>query len=135
MLTYFYSIVLLYLVGLLACMWKVRKLKNGGYEEMEHCDCWNPKKWVSFALGFALKHLVADFVFEQYVIRMYDPYCRPNCYEAEDGKCVKCGCDAIAKAMSPSETCSKGQWGPVDFNRKRYEGHRKQYPIKIKVER
>lgn len=132
---FFFKIIVLYLIGLALCTYKVKKLKEQGYEEMQYCHCFDPRKWLSFAVGFLLKYLVPNFVLEQYVIRLYDPYCKSNCYESVDGKCVKCGCDAVAKAMSPSETCSAGMWGPIELSRRKYEAHREEYPITIKIER
>lgn len=122
-----------YIIGFSVCCLKVFSLKRQGYNEMQCKDCLNPMKWLSFIVGFTMKFLIPKHVFEQLVLRIYDEECRRECYNSEDGRCVECGCDAIAKAYSPQEQCSRGNWGPIIFNERAYRLHRKEYPISIKI--
>lgn len=78
--------------------------------------------------------MIPDHIFEQYVIRHYAEYCKKNCYNSIDGKCVSCGCHAKAKAWSPLEECSLEHWAPIIWNKKEYEELRKEVPLEIKLE-
>ena len=130
MLTFLYSLVFIYLVGFSFCYSKVRQLQAEGYDEMTFKDCFNPLKWISVAMGFILKYLVEPHVLEQMVIRLYDESCKP-CYR--DGVCHVCGCNSIAKAYSPIESCSADNWGPIIFNKQKYEKLREEFPVEIKI--
>lgn len=114
--------------------------KRKGLKGISTKDCFNPLKWLSVLYGFTLKILIPRHVFEQYVLRIYDEDCQVC---VEEGKCVggsicgsdcACGCDTLAKMYSPTESDSGENWGPIVFNKKEYERHREQYPVKIKIE-
>lgn len=130
MLTFLYSLLFIYVIGFALCYSKVLNLQAQGYEEMTCKDCLNPVKWVSVVTGFILKYLVKPHILEQMVLRLYDESCQP-CYR--DGVCHKCGCDSIAKAYSPMESCSADNWGPIIFDKQKYENLREEYPVEIKI--
>lgn len=109
-----------------------QKLKSQGFMGITTAECFNPLKWMSVVFGYTMKFLIPQHVFEQYVLRFYDDYCRENCMIP--GKCIKCGCDAVAKGWSFNEKCSMDNWGPIIFNKDKYEELRKQFPVTIKIE-
>lgn len=123
--------IFLYLFGSVMALRYNKKLKKQGFKGISTAECFNPKKWFSVFIGYLFKFLIPQHVFEQYVLRFYDPECRPLCMLK--GPCDVCGCDAIAKGWSYSETCSKGNWPRVIFNKKEYEEFRKNYPVKIEI--
>lgn len=132
MLSYFLVFVVsLYCLGLVSSMLTVRSLNRKGYTYMKYTNCFNPVLWISFVYGFSWKLLVPQHVMEQLLLRYYDGFCKPNCYDSEDGKCVHCGCDAVAKAASPFSECAAGYWGHIIFRRKVYEKVRKEFPVTI----
>lgn len=113
--------------------------KKQGLKGIPTKDCFNPLKWLSVLYGFTLKILIPRHVFEQYVLRMYDPDCSVC---IKEGKCIggltcgnqcACGCDTIAKMYSPTEADSGENWGPIIFNKKEYQELRKDYPVKITI--
>ena len=110
------------------------KLKKGGSLGIKWTECWNPKKMFSVLIGFLLGWTIKDYIFEQLVLRVYDPYCREHCLLGNKGKCDHCGCDTWAKMFSPLEEDSRGNWGGMILSRKEYVEHRKKHPVKIKVE-
>lgn len=132
------SVVLLYLLGLSICHWYVRK-----NQVVNKKLCWNPLKWGSVLLGFIYKIIFPPHVLEQYVLRFYDSECR-QCIKR--GECVfydengevrtdkGCGCAMPEKAYVPFECCYEGNWGPIMWNKKKYNDHREKYPINITVE-
>lgn len=113
--------------------------KKKGLKGIPTKDCMNPLKWGSVAYGFFLKLIIPKHVFEQYVLRMYDPDCEVC---VKEGKCIggstcgtecACGCDTIAKMYSPVEEDSGGNWGPIIFNKEKYQKLREEFPAKITV--
>jgi len=66
-------------------------------------------------------------IFEQLVVRLYNDQCRRCVKEGrcflgfnELGQPIGCGCDMPAKAFSPYESCSEGNWGPMVMSRSEY---------------
>ena len=130
---FFYSVLILYLVGSGLCLRKVKSLRAEGFNEITFLQCLNPILWFSLVIGKVFKVLVPPHIFEQYVLRVYDEECRPQCYLSRNGTCVECGCDALAKAYSPISQCSKGNWGRIIFNKSKYKKLRDDYPVQIKI--
>ena len=130
MLTFLYSLIFIYVIGFGLCYLKVLDLEAQGYEEMTCKDCLNPMKWFSVVTGFILKYLVPPHILEQMVLRLYDEDCS-MCYK--NGVCGVCGCDSIAKAYSPTESCSGDNWGPIIFDKQKYQKLREEFPIEIKI--
>lgn len=132
----FLKIIFIYLFFSTLCLIANYRLKKGNLAGISNFQCFNPVKWFSVGIGFVLKFLFPWWIFEQYVLRFYDADCAP-CKKA--GKCIAgdspCGCDFYAKAWSPVEKCSNGNWGPIIWSKKEYMQLRQDYPIKIKIER
>lgn len=120
-----------YSAGVLISGYQVYRLKQKGYEEYGYATALNPIKWFSFAFGYIFKTLLPKHILEQLILRYYDPECKKDCYDTPGGKCKYCGCDAIAKASVPFESCSGGNWGPMIINKKKYQEHRNQFPVTI----
>lgn len=114
-------------------LWANYKLKKKGLTGIKYSECINPLKHFSVLLGFLLYILIPQHIFEQYVIRFYDDYCRQTCLLNNDGKCIECGCNTAAKMWSPLEADSRNNWGKIIFSKKKYYEHRNNYPIKIQV--
>jgi hypothetical protein len=94
-------------------------------------DVINPLKWVSFAWGTMNKHLFTrPHRWEQYVVRRYMPECQPC---VKNGSCLHCGCDTVAKMLTPWESCSAGWWGPY-LSKVKWEEYKNAYGLKIKIE-
>lgn len=108
-------------------------LKGQGSNGIKWVECLNPVKHFNVLIGFIFYFLIPSHVFEQFVLRVYDDYCRPNCLLENKGRCVSCGCNTYAKMMSPLEEDSKGNWSKIIWNKKKYEEIRKKYPVKIEV--
>jgi len=125
--------VVAYLTGVIISGYQIFKLKEKGYHEYGYLTAINPLKWFSFAYGYVFKFFMPVHIIEQLVIRYYDEECKKDCYDSPSGKCKECGCDAIAKASVPFESCSKGNWGPMILNKNKYKKHRELYPVKIIV--
>ena len=122
-----YSISTLCALGYNKCM-KLNGLKGIPYKQ-----CFSPIKQFSVVIGF-LFSLIPQHVFEQYVLRFYDDYCRDACLLGNEGKCVSCDCNTVAKMWSPLEKDSKNNWDKIIWSKKRYLEYRKKYPIKIKIQ-
>lgn len=122
-----------YLLGVVISGYQIYKLKEKGYDEYGYNTALNPVKWVSFAYGYIFKFFFPRHIIEQLTIRYYEEECKRDCYDSPQGKCKECGCDAIAKASVPFESCSKGNWGPMIMNKNKYEAHRLLYPVKITI--
>jgi hypothetical protein len=93
-------------------------------------DAINPLKWLSVLRAAIVMRLLAPHIVEQLALRLYDAECS-RC--VDNGRCFDCGCAMPAKAMDPFASCSKGNWGPIVFSKKRYSSIRKKYPIKITI--
>lgn len=132
-LKFFLLLVIFYLIGFFSCYIANKKLKSKGLKGVDYWKCANPVLWYSVVIGLIFKFLVPLHVFEQYVLRFYDDFCRPNCLLSADGRCVSCGCDAIAKTFSPVERCSNDNWDKIIWNKKEYEELRKETPVEIKI--
>lgn len=113
------------------------KNKMKGLNGIPTIQCFNPIKWFSVFYGFVLKFLLPKHVFEQYVLRIYDPDCS-ICID--EGSCVggvdcgvdcACGCNTLAKMYSPLEKDSGGNWGPIIWNKIKYQKIRESFPVKI----
>lgn len=115
-----------------ACFFNYR-LKTLGLSGIPYGECFNPLKMASVFVGYLLRSIIPDHVFEQYVIRFYDPDCRKDCLLGNDGKCVSCGCDTHSKMWSPMEKDSKSRWGKIIFSKEEYAELRKKYPVTIKI--
>lgn len=124
-------LVSLYFLISLEALWFNDKLKKEGFTGIPTVQCFNPLKWVSVFFGYTMKWLIPQHIFEQYVLRFYDEECRVDCMLK--GKCITCGCDAIAKGWSPKEKCSNNNWGPIVFNKRKYKALRDKYPVNIKI--
>lgn len=124
----------LYLIGATLSLYKIHHLKKEGYDGLNYQDCLNPVLWFSFVYGTLWNWFVPQHVMEQLLLRYYDSFCKPNCYDSATGKCVHCGCNAVAKASVPFASCSADNWGPIIFNKKMYQQMREKYPITIKIE-
>lgn len=109
------------------------RLKSKGLEGIYWKECFNPFKIFSVFFGIFVKNVIPLHVFEQYVLRFYDSYCRPHCLNGNKGHCVSCGCDTEAKMWSPFEKCSQDNWFKIVWNKKKYERIRKESPIEIKI--
>lgn len=121
----------LYLFGASTCLLYRYRLHKKGYVTFKWLECFHPKKLFSVCYGFFIKLIIPEHIFEQMVIRRYDPYCRPNCLLSPMGACKHCGCSAEAKMNSPFEYCVKRHWGTMILRRKNYMKHREEYPISI----
>ena len=119
-----------YLFGMLSALSYNFWIKREGANGIEWKQCFNPIKHFSVAIGFIMT-LIPQHIFEQYVLRVYDDYCRPNCLLGNEGKCDSCGCSTYAKMMSPLEKDSRGNWGTIIWSKKKYKEHREKYPVKI----
>lgn len=122
-----------YITGVSISGYQIYKLKGKGYEEYGYKTALNPVKWASFAYGYIFKTLLPKHVIEQLVLRYYDEDCKTSCYDAPGGKCKHCGCDAIAKASVPFESCSGGNWGPMIMSKEKYQKQREEFPVKIEI--
>lgn len=130
---FLFVLSILYLAaGAGATLWN-RDLKSKGLKGIPYKDCWSPKKFLSVGLGFFLS-IIPQHVFEQFVIRVYDDYCRPNCLKGNGGKCDECGCHTYAKMMSPFEEDSRANWGKIIWNKQKYQEIRSKRPVKINIE-
>lgn len=107
------------------------RLKSKGFKGIPNKDCFNPLKWFSVFIGYILKWVIPLHVFEQFVLRLYDPECRPDCILR--GPCKECACDALAKAYSPLEKCSKGNYPKIIWSKSKYEKFREEFPVRIEV--
>lgn len=122
----------IYVLASVSALYVNRGLKLQGFTGISTLQCFNPVKWFSVFIGYAFKYLIPLHIFEQYVLRFYDPECRPDCISK--GKCKICGCDSVCKAWSPIESCSKGNWPPVIYDKEEYQNFREEFPVKIKIE-
>ena len=110
-----------YLIFSLSAVWYNRSLKKQGFTGLKYKECFDPRKHLSILLGFLFSVLIPKHVFDQYALRFYDDQCR-KCIET--GVCTLngekgCGCDPWKKALSPFETCSFHNYGPIIFNKKK----------------
>lgn len=121
------------IAGVLASVYNAR-LKRNGLAGISWSECFSPRKMFSVFLGFVVSFSLPDHIFEQLVLRFYDPECRPDCLESESGSCKHCGCNTRAKMASPFEKCSAGNWGEIIWSESKYRQFRAMYPVKIKVE-
>lgn len=80
----------IYLFGCLSATLYNYWIKKQGAEGIEWKECLNPIKHLSVLVGFTLYFLIPQHVFEQFVLRVYDEYCRPNCLLGNGGKCDNC---------------------------------------------
>lgn len=128
------SLLALYLITVILTFLTIINLEKEGYDAYSWKDSFNLGLAFSFISGTVFHKLIPEHILEQYVIRLYDPYCKARCYDSEDGKCIDCGCDAVKKAYAPTASCSKGNWGPIIFSKEDYNKLREEYPIKIKVQ-
>ena len=125
-------LLILYLCGCamaLAMNWYLKKSK--GLSGILWKECFSPVKMLSVFIGFLLFVIIPMHIFEQYVLRFYDPYCREKCLMSEAGACDSCGCNAKAKMWSPIERCSRSNWPEIIFSKKKYLQRRKEFPVKI----
>jgi len=130
----FVAIILIYLFSISLAIITNKKLKRRGLQGIKWNECFNPIKLFSVLIGFILYILIPEHIFEQYVIRFYDPYCRKNCLKSDNKECTICGCDVYAKMWSPLEKDSNGNWGKIIISRSKYNKLRKSYPVKINIE-
>lgn len=134
LLSLLYDIIAIYLFsGISACIANYFMRKKG-LKGISYLECFNPLKMISVLVGFILKYVIPQHILEQYVIRFYDEDCRRECVFSSDGKCVSCGCDAIAKMWSPIEEDSKKRWGKIIWRKSKYRAFREKYPLKIKIQ-
>ncbi len=131
---YSLKLLILYIIAALCAMVYNYVLRRKGLEGISYVQCFNPIKLISVWIGFTLWLLVPMHIFEQYVLRFYDPECRTSCLLGNDGSCVKCGCNTTAKMWSPLEKDSNYNWGKIIFSRRKYRELRNKYPVKIKIE-
>jgi len=129
----FKILIFLYVFGAISACVANFIMRKKGLEGISYKECLSPLKMISVLLGFALKYIIPQHIFEQYVIRFYDPDCRTECVLGNDGNCVACGCDTIAKMWSPFELCKKKRWPPIIWSKKEYKAYRELYPLKIFV--
>lgn len=132
--TMFKIIFWIYIVGAICACIANYVMKKKGLEGISYKECFNPLKMLSVLIGFALKYIIPQHIFEQFVIRFYDEDCRSECILGNDGNCVACGCDTIAKMWSPIEECKKKRWGKIIWSKKKYTAYRQLYPLKIKIQ-
>lgn len=123
--------LLLYLFANLYALWEIYKLRSSGYYHYGYGDALKPKKWLSVLIGNVLDAIIPKHVLEQYVLRFYDPICRPRCLLGNNNKCVECGCKTSAKMFSPFEKCAEDYWAPIIFDKAEYEKIRTEYPVQI----
>lgn len=122
----------LYVIGSVSAYLVNVNLKNQGFTGISTAEVLNPLKWVSVFIGYFLKFVIPLHILEQYILRFYDPECRPDCMLV--GRCKTCGCDSVCKAWSPMEECSKKNWPKIIWSKKEYEAFRKKFPVQIKIE-
>jgi hypothetical protein len=115
----------IYLFGIISALSYNFWIKREGAKGIAWSQCMNPIKHLSVVVGFIFS-LIPQHIFEQYVLRVYDDYCRPNCLLGNGGRCDSCGCNTYAKMMSPLEEDSRGNW-----SKRKYKEHREKYPVKI----
>lgn len=115
----------LYLIGVLTCLFATRD--NAAVDKAK---CFSPLSWLSYVSGNLIMYLCPPHVLEQFMLRFFDKECR-QC--VSDGKCFDCGCDMPAKAYVPYEKCSRGNWGPIIWDKEEYQELRELYPIKIEI--
>lgn len=148
-------VLVAYLIATVLCHRQISKLDKSGYFVSEfkpkkigkytlYLGSFSPTKWFSFLLGVFLGFIwkYIEHIFHQLIIRMYDPYCRPNCIDRVDkdnpennGKCTGCGCHAISKMLSPFEKDHKGSWGKLILSRSKYKDFRNKYPREVVVKK
>lgn len=128
---FFLILISIYIVGAVSALYVNNKNVKKGLKGIPWKDCFNPVKWMSVLYGFFLKVFIPPHVFEQLILRVYDPECQPC---VENGKCVHCGCDTIAKMYSPLERDSDNNWDTIIWNKRKYKQHREKFPVKILVE-
>ena len=131
----------LYLVASLSAVIINYRNKQKGLKGISWVSCFNPIKFFNVAIGLLFKLILPLHVFEQLVLRIYDEDCKVC---LDEGKCVggsacgeecACGCDTVAKMYSPLESDSGENWGPIIWNKNKYEELRKEYPIEIIIKR
>ena len=127
------KLVKLYLLVVLFAWTYNFYLRRKGFKGVSYFSLLKPNKLLSVLWGLLIKLLLPSHVFEQLVLRVYDPYCRKKCLQRPDGRCHICGCDAYAKMMSPFEQDSADNWGPIIFSRKQYAKLREEYPVSIYI--
>lgn len=129
----FNLILFVYCFGAACCLFVNVKLKKDGYSGIPWIKCFDPRKYFSFVIGNVIPWIIPQHVFEQFVLRVYDPFCRANCIVGNGGFCVGCGCATYQKMLSPIEECAKGYWPKIIWNKEEYLELRKNDPVSILV--
>lgn len=122
------SLALLYATGAGFGIWY--KLDNPE-KPIRWIDALNPMKWLSIAISAWLIHMVPPHIVEQLCLRLYDNECGNIC--VKQGYCHDCGCAMPMKAFDPMASCSRGNWGPMIMDKKKYAEFRKQFPVTITI--
>ena len=128
-----FTILKYYFLAVFAAMMYNFYLRKKGLKGVRYRSLLSPKKLFSVFYGFLLSIILPQHIFEQLVLRVYDPYCRSKCLKGNMNRCIHCGCNVYAKMMSPFEEDSNYNWGKIIFSRSEYERLRSKYPVDIKV--